>query len=106
MILIIIHYKYNQYRLELSKVDKLYHEVLKKLQKQNKLSKSSTEIPPFIGSIQLRDLILSEEDNLSRKLQLWKKVTGKVEHNSNVRFQSIENYGEIMKVWEWVSDLE
>lgn len=104
--MILLKYKYNQYRSELNKVDKHYHEVLKKLQKQKKMSRSSTEIPPFIGSIQLRDLILAREADLSRRLQLWKKVTAKVEHNTNVVFQSVENYGEIMKVWEWVSDME
>lgn len=98
--------KYDLHRREAHRVDIVLAEVLRRLQKQHKLSRASAEIPPYVGSIQLRDLILSKEHNLKRKLDLWKKVSNKVEHNTNVRTQSIENYGDIMKVWQWISDLD
>lgn len=101
-----LKYKVDQYNIELIKVDALYYEVLRKLQKQAKLSKASTEVPSYIGSIQLRDVLLHQETNLTKKLHLWKKVSNKVEHNTNVKFESIENFGEIMKVWEWISEIE
>lgn len=107
LILNILKYKYGQYKLENLKIETIYTEVLRKLRKQHSLSKdSANKIPSYIGSTQLRDLILTNETNLSRKLNLWNKVSDKIENNSNIRYHLMENHGEIMKVWEWITDLE
>lgn len=88
------------------KVAKLVSAVLDKLQAQARSSKddSSERTKPFIGSIQLRDLLLNEE-NAKIKNTIWELVTKRVELNSNVSRNVVEVHGEIMKVWEWVTDL-
>ncbi|KAG7660830.1 uncharacterized protein J8A68_005647 [[Candida] subhashii] len=98
----LIQYKYNQYQLYLIKIDILYREVIKKLVNQLKLSQSNNTIQPYIGSNQLRDLILEHENNLSVRIQIWDDVSSKVENNTNVSSQVLEHHGEIMKVWQWI----
>ncbi|KAG7192685.1 inner nuclear membrane protein enriched at telomere/subtelomere region [Scheffersomyces spartinae] len=96
------YYKNKRHQLQL---EIIYKEVMNKLQRQKKISELNHSIPGYIGSIQLRDLILSEESNLSRKLKLWKKVSKKVEMNTNVKSTLLESHGEIMLVWEWITNL-
>lgn len=100
------YWKYKQHKLYARKVETLYHEVLSKLRKQAKLGRASRELPEFIGSVQLRDLILSSEQNLAYKMRLWQAVSQKVERNTNVRHELLEVHGEVMKVWQWISHLE
>ncbi|KAM9930771.1 hypothetical protein OXX80_009286 [Metschnikowia pulcherrima] len=102
----VAYWKYNQHKLYARKVETLYHEVLSKLRKQAKLGRASRELPEFIGSVQLRDLILSSEQNLAYKMRLWQAVSQKVERNTNVRHELLEVHGEVMKVWQWISHLE
>ena len=93
IIIKIIQYKYRQYQLYLVKIDILYEEVLKKLKTQSNMTKENPEV---------KDLILSNEDNLHQRITMWKDVSVKVEHNSNISSQIVENNGEIMKVWEYI----
>lgn len=88
------------------KVAKLVSDVLDRLQAQARSSKadSTDKTKPFIGSIQLRDLLLNEE-NAKIKNTIWERVAKRVELNSNVSRDVLEVHGEIMKVWEWVTDL-
>ena len=99
-----IQIKYRNYQLELAKIDIIYEEVLNKLKTQSKIGQESNnpETYSYIGSNQLRDSILSKENNLNQRLKLWKQVVDKVERNSNVSHRIIEHHGEIMKVWEWI----
>lgn len=99
-----IQIKYRNYQLELAKIDIIYEEVLNKLKTQSKIGQESNnpETYSYIGSNQLRDSILSNENNLNQRLKLWKQVVDKVERNSNVSHRIIEHHGEIMKVWEWI----
>lgn len=106
IIIFSIKTKYERYQLKKEKIETLYRETLQKLQKQRKLSKSSTELPGYISSIQLRDLILSNESNLKNKLEIWKKIISKIELNTNVKSETIEHFGEVMKVWEWIGELD
>lgn len=99
-------FQYHQYKLEQLKVDTLYGEVVNKLRRQARLAKNATEIPSYINSTQLRDLILTNEFNLRKKQGLWSRVSSKIEHNLNVRHRLIESHGEIMRVWEWVSEID
>ncbi|ODV77330.1 uncharacterized protein CANTADRAFT_56423 [Suhomyces tanzawaensis NRRL Y-17324] len=101
-----IQHKYNQYKVELIKIDIIYKDVLSKLQHQYKLSINNHQISPFIGSTQLRDLILTNEHNLKKRVKIWTQVVYKVENNTNVSCKLIENHGEIMKVWQWITDVE
>lgn len=106
LIILVARLKYRRYRLHHRQVDTLYKEVLSKLQRQARLSEESTELPAYIGSIQLRDLILSDETNLARKMRLWEAVSRKVDRNTNVKHQLLEIHGEVMKVWQWISHIE
>lgn len=100
------HWKYQQHKLYTHKVDTLYQEVLNKLRRQAKLGRGSSELPEFIGSVQLRDLILSSERNLAYKMRLWQAVSHKVDRNTNVKHELLEVHGEVMKVWQWISSVE
>lgn len=99
------YYRYERYKLHARKLDTIYREVLSKLQRQAKLARNSPEIPPHIGLIQLRDLILNES-NLAYKMRLWEAVSHKVDRNTNVKHELIEVHGEVMKMWQWISHLE
>lgn len=103
---VIARIKYSKYRLYQVKVETLYKEVLSKLQRQARLARESTELPAYIGLIQLRDLILSDETNLARKMRMWEAVSRKVDRNTNVRHQLLEIHGEVMKVWQWILTVE
>lgn len=104
--LLVARAKYNRYKLYHLQINILCKEVLSKLQRQARLSRESSELPGYIGSIQLRDLILSDESNLARKMRLWEAVSRKVDRNTNVSHRLIEIHGEVMKVWEWISNIE
>lgn len=99
-----IQIKYRNYQLELIKIDIIYEEVLNKLKTQARIGheNENSGVFKYIGSNQLRDLILSNENDLNQRLKLWKQVVDKVEKNSNVSHRIIEHHGEIMKVWEWI----
>jgi hypothetical protein len=98
-------FKYKQHHIELIKIDIIYREVLSKLQQQTRLNRQDNSKVPYIGSTQLRDLILANEHNLNKRVQLWNKIVNKVDHNTNVQSRIIEDHGEIIKVWHWISDL-
>lgn len=58
---------------------------------------------PFISSIQLRDLVLQEENSVSARQKIWEKVEKIVEGNANVRANMEEVYGgDELRVWRWV----
>ena len=108
--LAIVAVQYSKYliaqkRLKNKQVSVVTAEVFRKLIEQKRLAASNESIPQFIGSTQLRDLILTES-NLKSKIDLWKKVSQRVERNSTVRSRLEEHYGELMKVWEWITDVE
>lgn len=100
------YHRYQQFKLHTHKVETLYREVLSKLQRQARLARESSQLPAFVGSIQLRDLILGNENNLTTKMRLWEAVSRKVDRNTNVKHQLIEIHGEVMKVWQWISSIE
>lgn len=99
-------WKFQQSQLQNQKIETIYKEVLNKLQRQARLGRESAELPAYVGSIQLRDLILSSENNLAYKMRLWEGISRKVDRNTNVRSQLLEVHGEVMKVWQWIGSLE
>jgi uncharacterized protein YlxP (DUF503 family) len=103
-----LQHQYRLYQTELIKQDVIYREVINKLQYQYRLSKQmgSEKVSPNIGAIQLRDLILANENNLKTRLKVWNAVANKVEHNTNISAKQTENHGEIMTVWQWITDVD
>jgi len=56
---------------------------------------------------QLRDDVLRNEFSSSRRINLWKKVQKKVEHNSNIRAAVREGHGgDITRMWEWIGPIQ
>ncbi|KAI5965394.1 uncharacterized protein KGF55_001615 [Candida pseudojiufengensis] len=102
ILLKIAQFKYKKYQLNKIKIDIIYQEVISKLQNQIKLNQKNPQINPYIGSNQLRDLILSNELNLTKRLEIWQQVINKIEINFNILCKIVEEHGEIIKVWQWI----
>lgn len=58
-----------------------------------------------MSSVQLRDLILNDMNDLNEKNRLWALTTKKLDGNTNVKSTLMEIHGEIMKCWEWIGVL-
>ena len=58
---------------------------------------------PYLSSLQLRDLVLQDIHDISKRKRLWSRVERVVEANANVRtnLQEVEG-GDEQRVWEWV----
>ncbi|KAI0748041.1 Man1-Src1p-C-terminal domain-containing protein [Daedaleopsis nitida] len=58
---------------------------------------------PYLSSLQLRDLVLQEIHDVSKRKRLWSHVERVVEANTNVRtnLQEVEG-GDEQRVWQWV----
>ena len=58
---------------------------------------------PYLSSLQLRDLVLQDVHDVSKRRRLWSRVERVVEGNANVRtnLQEVEG-GDEPRVWEWV----
>lgn len=87
------------------RIEALTQQVVAKLQKSAK--ESSESRPPYMSTVQLRDVLLSDVVDLKLKNKLWNSVIKKLEHNNtNVKSRLMELHGEIMKCWEWVGPLQ
>ena len=58
---------------------------------------------PYLSSLQLRDLVLQDIHDVSKRKRLWSRVERVVEGNTNVRtnLQEVDG-GDEQRVWEWV----
>ncbi len=99
------YYKIKFYYAKQAKLNKICNVVIEKLKHQQKLAiQDETGLTKsYVGSIQLRDLLLQSNKNKSKA---WKEIEKKVESNTNVRSQILEMYGEIMRTWEWIGNLD
>ncbi|VEU23461.1 DEKNAAC104568 [Brettanomyces naardenensis] len=101
-----IYARVERYHSEKSLVGNLTAKALQKLQDQSLAYRHKEVEHRYIGKIQLRDFYLSDPSMAQKKrLEVWDKVSRVVEKNSNVNAYSLEVNGEIMKVWEWASDI-
>ncbi|KAM5535229.1 hypothetical protein V8D89_011165 [Ganoderma adspersum] len=58
---------------------------------------------PFLSSLQLRDLVLQDIHDVSKRKRLWSRVERVVEGNANVQTNLREvDGGDEQRVWEWV----
>lgn len=58
---------------------------------------------PFLSSLQLRDLVLQDIHEVSKRKRLWSRVERVVEGNANVQTNLREvDGGDEQRVWEWV----
>lgn len=63
--------------------------------------------PPYLSTVQLRDILLSDVKNLKERNDLWEKVTKGLEaNNTNIKSSLIEIHGDIMKCWEWIGPID
>ncbi|ODV84423.1 hypothetical protein CANARDRAFT_8773 [[Candida] arabinofermentans NRRL YB-2248] len=99
--------KYKAYKSEKRMIKELSVKVITKLQEQAKFAKNSQgKSVPYIGKIQLRDYYLTDPTVTDKtRLKIWETVGKAVEKNSNVNSYVTEVRGEMMKVWEWISEI-
>ncbi|CCD23740.1 Src1p NDAI_0C00790 [Naumovozyma dairenensis CBS 421] len=99
----IVEKKLKNYFEEKAKIVTVTRDVLKRLQKVKKQGSN----PPYLSSIQLRDIFLADVVDFKRKAYLWKHVEKNLEHNnSNIKSTLMEIHGDIMKCWEWIGPLD
>lgn len=100
-----IYHKIKSDRARKAEVNRICQIVIEKLQAQKKqfIYDSTGQAKPYLGSIQLRDVLLKGNTN---KLKTWKIVANRVESNSNVQTVALEVYGEIMRTWEWIGSVD
>ncbi|CDK28434.1 unnamed protein product [Kuraishia capsulata CBS 1993] len=89
-----------------ARVEMLTQNVLSILHKQARFAREDPKgtARPYMGSVQLRDYLLNSEDSHSKN-KLWSGVSKKIDLNTNIKGTTLEEHGEIMKVWEWVTDI-
>ncbi|KAG0669865.1 inner nuclear membrane protein enriched at telomere/subtelomere region [Maudiozyma exigua] len=96
-----IKYKLKKYFDRKARIVDLTEETLVKL-KNNKSKK-----PPYLSTVQLRDILLSDVQDLKERNNLWGNVTNKLEaNNTNIKSSLIEVHGDIMKCWEWIGPVD
>lgn len=73
----------------------------------SKLKSNKSKQPPYLSTVQLRDILLSDVRNLKERNELWEKVTKRLEaNNTNIKSSLIEIHGDIMKCWEWIGPID
>ncbi|GME73527.1 unnamed protein product [Ambrosiozyma monospora] len=87
-------------------VAKLVVESLNKLEEQSKKFKKKEVEDPFLGKVHLRDYFLRDvKMSLVQKNEIWEKVSKRVEKNTNVQAKTAEVHGDILKLWQWTSNI-
>lgn len=72
-----------------------------------KLKNNKSKKPPYLSTVQLRDILLSDVRDLKERNKLWGKVTNKLEaNNTNIKSSLVEVHGDIMKCWEWIGPID
>lgn len=80
---------------------------LSRLAIQAALHQNDRGVDRWISIGQLRDDVLRDEHQVSKRESIWRKVRSIVETNSNVRAsQKEDRNGEVSRVWEWIGALE
>ena len=101
-----VYLKLKMYIGEKKMVKELTEKVIEKLQQQSTLFRHHEVEHRYIGKIQLRDYYLTDPSIKQKKrTEIWEKVTKVIERNSNISAYQLEVNGEIMRVWEWASDI-
>ncbi|SZF03083.1 unnamed protein product [Blumeria hordei] len=80
---------------------------LNRLAIQAALHQNDRGVDRWISIGQLRDDVLRDEHQVSKRESIWRKVRAVVETNCNVRAsQKEDRNGEVSRVWEWIGALE
>jgi hypothetical protein len=98
-------YKFRSHQAAVAAVPQLVNHTLDRLAEQAALHAQDRESYPerWISINQLRDDVLREEHNLSKREAIWSRVKKVVEMNANIRpSQREDRNGEISRVWEWI----
>jgi len=96
-----VKYKLKSYFDQKAKIVELTEETLVKLKKNKHKN------PPYISTVQLRDILLNDVTNLKERNDLWNEVTKRLEaNNTNIKSSLKEIHGDIMKCWEWIGPIE
>ncbi|SMN17836.1 similar to Saccharomyces cerevisiae YDR458C HEH2 Inner nuclear membrane (INM) protein [Maudiozyma saulgeensis] len=94
-------YKLKSYFDRKAKIVEMTEETL------TKLKNCKHKNPPYISTVQLRDILLNDVTNLKERNNLWNEVVKRLEaNNTNIKSSLLEIHGEIMKCWEWIGPIE
>lgn len=102
-------YKITSSRTTEARAKQLASDVFDRLANQAALSNQEpgTYQERGLSMTQLRDDVLRNEFSSSRRINLWKRVQKKVEHNSNVRAAVREGHsGDVTRMWEWTGPIQ
>lgn len=73
----------------------------------DKLKKTKNKDIPYLSTVQLRDILLSDVVNLKTRNKIWEQVEKKLQaNNTNIKSSLIEVHGEIMKCWQWIGPVD
>ena len=100
-------YSYTSNRAMEARAKQLASDAYKILHEQAALSYQESITERGISMTQLRDDVLRDEFNASRRQKLWTRVQAKVEKNSNIRagVRTTAN-GDVARMWEWVGPVK
>lgn len=61
---------------------------------------------PFVNTLQIKDQIFKDIKDMRTRLNLWKKVSAKLEEDKKqIKVYHLEVDGEIMECWEWIDPI-
>ena len=93
-------------RSDSARVPALVSMTLDRLATQAALYNRGDAPESWISIGQLRDDVLRDEFSATRRENMWKRVRGVVEMNTNVRASERElRAGDVSRVWEWIGNL-
>jgi hypothetical protein len=100
-------YSYTSNRAMEVRAKQLASDAYDRLQDQATLSYQEPGVEKGISMTQLRDDVLRNEFNASRRQKLWTRVQAKVEKNTNIRagVRTTAN-GDVARMWEWVGPVK
>jgi hypothetical protein len=100
-------YSYTSNRAMEGRAKQLASDAYKILHEQAALSYQEPGTEKGISMTQLRDDVLRDEFNASRRQKLWKRVQAKVEKNSNIRAGvRTAASGDVARMWEWIGPVK
>ena len=84
-----------------AKIKQIIDIVVDFLHRQKEHSQKTALEPDGLSIVQLRDAILDDVP-MPEKIALWKEVSQRIQHMSQIQETIMERNGEEVRCWEWV----
>ncbi|CCK69393.1 Heh2p KNAG_0C02820 [Huiozyma naganishii CBS 8797] len=101
LVFIIVKKRVKSYKIEQDKIRLYTENAIDRLKK----SKLENNDPPFVHTVQLRDVILADVADLHERNEIWGSMVKRMDKDKNVLSSQMEIHGEIMRCWMWTGDL-